>query len=271
MESYKYIEVEEKNHIAHVRLNRPDKLNAFLLDMWGELKQCFNALQQSKNSRVIILSGNGKHFSAGMDVNTLMSVPSHIQDDNEAIRREKLKDFVLYLQSCISAIENCAKPVIASVHGACIGGAVNIITACDIRYCNDQAIFSIRETDLGLVADLGVLQRMPSMVNPGILSELALTGRNFDGQTSQSIGLVTQSFGSREELDNHVLKVAEEIASKSPLVTRGIKKMLLYKRDHTVKDSLDYMASYNSAMLFSNDLTESFSAYVEKRKPQYND
>ncbi|XP_022145176.1 delta(3,5)-Delta(2,4)-dienoyl-CoA isomerase, peroxisomal, partial [Momordica charantia] len=161
------------------------------------------------------------------------------------------------------------KPVIASIHGACIGGGVDIVTACDVRYCTAEAYFSVKEVNLGIAADLGTLQRLPAIVGYGRAAELALTGRNFSGLEAKELGLVSKSFASKEDLDNGVTKIAEEIASKSPLAVVGTKAVLLKSRDLSVEQALDYVATWNSATLFSDDIKEAVSAHVHKRNPVF--
>ena len=177
----------------------------------------------------------------------------------------------MFLQDCITSIERCRKPVLAAIHKACIGGAVDIIAACDMRYCTDDTYFTIREVDLGLVADIGTMQRLPTILNPGMMAEMAYTGRNVYGEEAAKIGLVNRTFATREELLTEVTKIAETIAEKSPIVIRGTKEILLHKRDHTVNESLEYVATWNAGMLFSNDIQEAFKAYMMKRKPEFED
>ncbi|MBT8234380.1 MAG: crotonase/enoyl-CoA hydratase family protein [Saprospiraceae bacterium] len=266
---YKYFNVELSDYIAEVIFNRPDKANSLHVPAWEELKEVFDDLSNNDKARAIILRGEGKHFCAGMDLQALMSVPAGSDSNCEARKRLHIRKFIIKIQEIITSIEDCRKPVIAAVHKACVGGGLNIITACDMRYCTDDAFFSIKETDLGLVADIGVLQRMPDMINPGIMTELAFTGRQFNGPEAKEIGLVTESFDTQESMLNHVRDLAKTISEKSPLVMQGIKEMLLYKRDHSTQDAMQYMASWNAAMLMSKDLYESFEAYMAKRKPVY--
>ena len=181
------------------------------------------------------------------------------------------RDFLLKLQASITAIENCQKPVIAAIQGACIGAGVDIITACDIRYCSEDAYFSIKEIDMGIVADLGTLQRLPKIINPAIVSEMAYTGRKVGGKEAKRIGLVNDCLPSSEEMYRHVQAIATNIASKSPLVIKGIKNSIQYARDHSVQDSLNYIAAWNTGLIFSDDLMEAFGASVEKREAKFKD
>lgn len=173
------------------------------------------------------------------------------------------------MQAAITAIEICRKPVIAGIHGACIGGGVDIVTACDIRFCTRDAFFSVKEVDLAITADLGTLQRLPFIVGHGNAVELALTGRSFSGTEAKEMGLVSRVFGSKEELEEGLRIVAEGIGAKSPLAVRGTKAVLLRSREVSVDQGLDYVATWNSAMLLSEDLTEAVAAQIRKRKPVF--
>ncbi len=266
---YKFFKVIIENHIAQVSFNRPKKANSLHMPAWEEMRTIFNDMHDNPEVRVIVLAGEGKHFCAGIDLETLMDIQKHNHIKCEGRRRESLRKFILNFQDTITALEDCRKPVLAAIHKACVGGGVDIITACDMRYCTADAYFAIKEIDLGLVADIGTLQRLPNIIHPGIVSELAYTGRKVSGAEAAKIGLANNVFETREEMMEHVLGIAKMIASKSPLCIRGTKEMLLYKRDHSVKESLDYMATWNAAMLMSNDLMEAFQAQVGKREAQF--
>ncbi len=258
-----------QDHIAHLSFNRPQKANSLDIAAWEEMKTVFEHLSSNSDVRVVILSGEGRHFCAGIDLTALMSIQQHVDTDCEARKRESIKSFIFKIQNTISSIEKCKKPVLAVIHNGCIGGGVDIISACDIRYCTESAYFSIKEVDLGLVADIGALQRLPNIIAPGIMAELAYTGRKIYGPEAKSIGLVNNVFVDKEKMMEGVLKIAQNIAKKSPLVIRGIKETLLYTRDHTVNDSLIQIANYNAAMLLSADLIEAFQANLEKREPLF--
>lgn len=267
--NFKYFKVDVNQRIAEVSFNRPDKANSLHVPAWEEMKEVFNSVSENPEVRVVILRGEGKHFCAGMDLEALMGGAIQIETDCEARKRNHIRQFILKIQDIITSIEDCKKPVIAAVHNACVGGGINIVTACDMRYCADNAFFSIKETDLGLVADIGVLQRLPNIINPGLVAELAFTGRKVFGKEAQRMGLVTESFESEVLLLEKVREMAAQIATKSPLVIQGIKEMLLYKRDHSVQESMDFMAMYNAGMFLSKDLYEAFGAYTQKREPKY--
>jgi enoyl-CoA hydratase len=257
-----------ENHIAHLRFNRPQRANALNQTAWEELQHTFEALDERDDVRVIILSGEGKHFCSGIDLELLMSVAG-LSESCEGRKREKLRKQILALQAPINAIEQCSKPVIAAVHGGCIGGGVDIVSACDMRYCTEDAYFTIREIDMGMVADLGTLQRLPRIIPAGIMREMAYTGRAVAGPEAEKIHLVNMTYSTQEALLEGAHQLAGQIAAKSPLSIRGTKHILNHSRDHSVADGLAYMATWNAAMLLSNDLTEAFQATMQKRSASF--
>lgn len=258
-----------ENHVAHVRFNRPERANALNQPAWEELQRVFEALDEDENVRVVLLSGEGRHFCSGIDLELLMSIGG-LSNSCEGRKREQLRRQILKLQAPINAIEQCSKPVIAAVHGGCIGGAVDIIAACDMRYATRDAYFTIREIDMGMVADLGTLQRLPRLIPEGMMREMAYTGRKVGGTEAEKIGLVNRAFDSMEELNEEVRKLATQIATKSPISIRGTKHILNHARDHSVADGLNYMATWNAAMLISNDLAEAFQATIQKREAKFD-
>ncbi len=268
MKAYNQFNVHIENGVAQVAINRPTKANSLNLEAWEEMKDIFESLHKNPEARVIILSGEGKNFCAGIDLGLLMNV-SQFDAKCEARKREQIRDFIFKLQDCISSIEKCRKPVLAAIHGTCIGGAVDIIAACDIRYCTDDAYFCIQEINLGLVADIGTLQRLPKIISPGIMAELAYTGRKVYGEEAQQINLVNKSYSDKETMMEGVGAIAKTIASKSPVSIRGTKEILLYTRDHSVEDSLHYMGAWNAGMLLSNDIFEAMGAFMQKREPKF--
>ncbi len=267
--TYTSFKVQIEHHIAHVSFNRPEKMNSLDEKAWEEMQAIFEDLHSRAEVRVIVLSGEGKHFCAGIDVQTLMNPELLTGDACEARKREKIRAFIFKLQDSISAIEKCRKPVLAAIHRGCIGGGVDIVSACDMRYCTEDAYFTIKEIDLGLVADIGTLQRLPKILQPGMVAEMAYTGRKVLGKEAERIGLVNATFADKEAMLEHVMGIAKSIASKSPLCIRGTKEVLLYARDHSVADSLNYIAAWNASMLISNDLMEAFQAFMEKREAKF--
>jgi enoyl-CoA hydratase len=271
MTNYQHFKVEIENKIAQVTFNRPEKANALNMEAWTEMQTIFESLSEAENVRVVILKGEGKHFCAGIDLELLMSVAGLQDIACNGRRSESIRKLVKSLQNTITAIEKCSKPVLAAIHKGCIGGGVDIASACDMRYCSEDAYFTIKEIDLGMVADIGTLQRLPKIISPGMAAEMAYTGRKVFGAEAKSIGLVNQVYETKEMLYENVQKMASRIAGKSPLSIRGTKEVLRYTRDHSVDDALDYMSTWNAAMLLSTDLMEAFKATMERREPNFDD
>lgn len=257
--------------IAEIRLNRPDKSNAMNEAMWQEIRQAFNWVDATPEARVAILSGEGKNFCAGIDLTMLGSIQQRIAHPDGARSRETLRRLILDLQDCLSSIERCRKPVIAAIQGACVGGGLDLVTCCDMRYASTDAIFSIKEIDLAMVADVGTLQRLPHLIGQGLSRELAYTGRNIDAEEAEKIGLINRVFVTKTALTAAVREIAQNIASKSPLAIRGIKEVMNFSRDHSVADGLNFVATWNAALLLSGDLNECISAQREKRMPRFAD
>jgi len=260
-----------ENHVAHIGLNRPERANAMNDAMWGEIKAAMAWLDGEPAARVGVIHGHGEQFCAGIDLAMLMGVQARIQDDCQGRQAEKLRKLILALQDSLTAIERCSKPVIAAVHGACIGGGLDLIAACDLRYATHDATFCLKEVDLGIVADVGVLQRLPKIIGDGRTRELAYTARNVSGAEAAQMGLVSQSLPDRDSLTATVAAVAQTIASKPPLTTRGLKENLLYARDHSVEEGLRYVATWNAAMLLSKDLEAAAMAHMMKQAPVFRD
>ena len=268
---YETLTLSLVDHIATIRLNRPDKANAMNLAMWHEIRQAFKWVDATPEVRVAILEGEGKLFTSGIDVQMMMGMGDQIQNDCEARTRENLRQVILDLQDTLTSLERCRKPVLAAIHGACIGGGMDLICCADMRYCASDASFSIKEIDIGMTADVGTLQRLPRLIGEGMARELAYTGRKFDAAEARQMRLVNRVFESREALQNGVRELAASIAAKSPLAIRGVKEMITYARDHSVADGLNYVATWNAAMLLSNDLQEAMMANMGKRAPKFKD
>lgn len=268
---YETLTVSLQDHIATIRLNRPDKANAMNLVMWHEIRKAFKWVDATPEARVVILEGEGKLFTSGIDLQMMMGMGEQIQNDCEARTRENLRQVILDLQDTLTSLERCRKPVLAAIHGACIGGGIDLICCADMRYCASDATFSIKEIDIGMTADVGTLQRLPRLIGEGMARELAYTGRKFSAAEALQMRLVNRVFASREALQAGVHEMADTIAAKSPLNIRGVKEMITYARDHSVADGLNYVATWNAAMLLSNDLQEAMMASMGKRKPVFKD
>jgi len=270
MPQYQTLNFTLIDHIAHVELNRPDKRNAMNMTLWEELQAAFQHCDQTDAIRVVLLTGAGPMFCAGIDLSMFAQLQMPEQTC-EGRKREHIRLFIKKLQDCLAAIEQCRKPVIAAVHGQAIGGALDMLACCDMRYCSEDALFSIKEIDLGMTADVGSLQRLPYIIGDGIMRELAYTGRMVKAEEAQRIGLVNQVYADRSAMLDAVTQLAHTIASKSPLAMRGTKEAILYTRDHSVADGLNYIATWNAAMIMSDDLQEAMRAMTEQRTPEFND
>lgn len=265
------VRVEVDHHLATVRLNRPDKANAMNFQMWKDLRTAFESVDENPAVRVVILEGEGRHFTSGIDLQMMMGLLPQISNPCEGRTRENLRRLILDLQDCLSAVERCRKPVLAAIHGACIGGGVDLIACTDMRYCSAEAHFSVKEVDIGMTADVGTLQRLPRLIGEGMVRELAYTARRVDATEARQIGLVNRVYESRDALKAGVRELATVIAAKSPLAIRGTKEMITYARDHSVADGLNYIATWNAAMLMSNDLTAAMMASMNRETPEFGD
>ena len=270
MTDYTAFKVELSNHIAHVQINRPEKINAMNAAFWREIVEIFQWIDDTDQARVVVLSGAGKHFSSGIDLMMLASLASELGKDvgrNARLLRRK----ILEMQASFNAVDNCRKPVLAAIQGYCIGGAIDLVAACDMRYAAADAQFSIKEVDMGMAADVGTLQRLPRIIGDGLLRELAYTGRTIGAEEAQRIGLVNRTYDDHAALLDGVFAIAAEIAGKSPIAVAGTKEMLSYMRDHRIDDGLEYIATWNAAMLQSEDLRVAVAAHMSKQKPTFAD
>ncbi|CAE6512132.1 unnamed protein product [Rhizoctonia solani] len=253
-----------------VELNR-GPVNAFNQPFWEELGATFDKISRDGTIRAVVLSStNPKIFTAGLDLIEAGSMGNH--DNLDPARQGiKLRDHILHFQSCISAIERCAQPVIAAVNGVAYGLAIDIMCACDVRYSSSRARFSIKEVDVGLAADIGTLSRLPKITgNESLLRELAFTAQEFGPAEAARLGMISRVVeGGRDEVVGAALELAKTIAAKSPVAVVGTKRFLLHARDHSVEQSLEYQATWNMAMLQSSDTTEAFKAFTTKQHPQF--
>ncbi len=265
MSKKQLLKVEIKNHVAWLTLNRPEKLNIMGFAFFEELKNNFKMFDQDPDIRAVVIKADGKSFTAGID---LMEFAPFISDGG-ADTRETLRKLVFELQDSVNSIEQCRKPVIAAVHSHCIGGGVDILSACDIRIAAQDAVFSIRETRIAIIADLGTLQRLPHIIGHGHFRELALTGRDFTADEALKMGFITQICDNQKQLYSKAENLAGQIASLPPLTVQGVKDVILFSRDNGVPSGLHYVAQKNAAALISEDLMEAVSAFMEKREPVF--
>jgi len=271
MPTFETLAVTLQDHIATIRLNRPDKANSLNEAMWQELQQAMEWCDAEPGVRAVVLSGNGKHFCAGIDLSMLMNMQKAIEEDCEARKRDKLRRIILGLQANVNSLELCRKPVIAAIHGACVGGALDIVLAADIRLAAENALFSVREVDVGMVADVGTLQRLGRVVGEGNAREMALTARDVKAAEAERMHLVNRVLPDADAVLTEALALAAAIAAKSPLAVQGTKEVLNYSRDHSVADGLQHVANWNAAMLMSEDIQLAVMAAVTGEKPQYRD
>ncbi|XP_053577568.1 delta(3,5)-Delta(2,4)-dienoyl-CoA isomerase, mitochondrial isoform X2 [Bombina bombina] len=256
----------EGDHVLHVELNRPEKRNAMNKAFWSEMVLCFRAISEDADCRAVVISGAGKMFTSGIDLMDLGSDFMQPQEDDAARIAWNIRKKISDYQETFSVIEKCPKPVIAAIHSACIGGGVDLVSACDIRYCTQDAWFQVKEVDVGLAADVGTLQRLPKIIgNRSLVNELAFTARKMMSDEAQSSGLVSRVFPDKPSLLLGAFELASEIASKSPVAVQGTKVNLVYSRDHSVQEGLNYMATWNMSMLQTQDVLKSAGAVLQKK------
>jgi enoyl-CoA hydratase len=260
------------NNIAHIVLNRPKEFNTMTRAFWNELPALVNDINDHARARVIVISSTGKHFTAGMDTSVFTDGEGVSASGGDAYARaESFRQFVLTLQNSFSCLDNARMPVIAAIQGGCIGGGVDMTSACDIRYCTEDAFFQIAEINIGMTADVGTFPRLCQLIPEGWVRELAYSGRRLPAQRAKEIGLVNGIFSTHEAMLTHVMELAAEIATKAPVAVAGSKRMINYARDHSIADGLDYIATWQAGMFAPPHMAEAFAAKMQKREPQYPD
>ncbi|CAO3619295.1 unnamed protein product [Cunninghamella echinulata] len=266
---YETVKVDIIDKVAHVQLNRPKKLNAFNPALIHNVGQAFRDIGADSDIRAVVVSGNGRMFTAGLDLSD--TGITSVSDGDIARLVYQKRAHLKHFQNAFTAIEECDKPVIAAIHSGCYGAGVDMVTACDIRYCSKDALFCVKEVDVGLAADVGSLQRLPKVIgNQSLVRELCYTGRDFLADEALQHGLVNRIFDTKEQLVDGALKLAALIASKSPVAVVGTKHNLLYSRDHSVSEALAYTTTWSSAMLNTEDIPKSFQAFVTKKPATYS-
>ena len=271
---YKSFTVEVADHVASLVLSRPDELNTMSRDFWVELGEVLEEINKNSEVRVVVMSSIGKHFCAGMDLsafsNGVDNIPDGKKPDHARIG-EAVYRVAKELQGYISSLEKIRVPVIAAIQGGCIGGAVDLVTACDIRLASKDAFFCIQEINIGMAADVGTLQRLPKIIPDSKMREMAYTGRRMYADEAKETGLVSDTYESQEEMLAAANELAKVIASKSPVAIYGLKAVMNYSRDHSVREGLEYNALWSGAMLSQKDMTEAITANMEKRDASFND
>lgn len=264
-----FITIQRDGPIATIWLNRPDKLNALHLPMWDDLPKAFEDVSGDPEVRAVVVAGRGRTFTAGIDVQELVAIGSGIEGASGVARRRAQYQLIKRLQQTMTAAAGCPKPVIAAVHGHCLGAGVDLITACDIRLASADAVFSVRETRLAMVADVGTLQRLPKVIAPGHVAELVFTGGDITASRAAEIGLVNHVYPDVESLHRAAAELATLIASNSPLAVEGSKAVLRAGETRSVDEALDYVALWNAAFLQSHDLQEALLAQLQRRPPEF--
>ncbi|XP_043975932.1 delta(3,5)-Delta(2,4)-dienoyl-CoA isomerase, mitochondrial isoform X2 [Gambusia affinis] len=255
--------------VTHVQLDRPAKRNAMNKAFWREMVECFQQISDDQACRVVLISGAGTTFTAGIDLMDMAADILQPEGDDTARIAWNLRKLIRRYQETFSVLEKCPKPVVAAVHGACIGGGVDLITACDIRLCTQDAWFQVKEVDIGLAADVGTLQRLPKVIGSrSLVNELALTARKMYADEAKSSGLVSRVFPDQDAMMAGALQMAAEMAARSPVAVQGTKINLIYSRDHSVAEGLDYMAAWNMSMLQTQDVMKSAQGAMEKKSPK---
>ncbi|MEX2654623.1 MAG: enoyl-CoA hydratase-related protein [Acidimicrobiia bacterium] len=261
---FEHVEIETDGAVGWLWLNRPEKHNALSVDMWADIPDAVSELTDDPRVRCLVVAGRGPSFTVGIDLAMLGSFSA--EGASPAATNQRTRDHILRLQGTMTAFAHARVPVIAAVHGWCLGAGIDLITACDIRFSDPTSTFGIRETPMGLVADVGTVQRLPKIIGPGHTAELLFTGRDFGPAEGERIGLINRVV---DDVHAHAGAVAAEIAANSPLVVAGAKEVLRLQEGMTTEAALDHMALWNSAFLASNDLTEAMTAFFEKRPPDF--
>jgi enoyl-CoA hydratase len=282
------LSIEQDGAVATLWLDRADARNAMGRAFFDDLPVAMDALGADQSVRAVVLAGRGPCFSVGLDLKTMggsltaqptaeptdevtgdTAAPGGARDPSPAARAAATRRSILRMQASVGSVAACPKPVIAAVHGWCIGGGVDLVTACDVRLASADAVFSVREARMAIVADLGTLQRLPGIVGRGHAAELALTGKDLTAARAKAIGLVNEVFGDTEALHAAARSMAAEMAALSPLAVQGTKAVLAAADSRSVAEGLDYVAAWNAGMLLSDDLVEALSAFAEKRPPRF--
>ncbi|MCG6859519.1 MAG: crotonase/enoyl-CoA hydratase family protein [Salaquimonas sp.] len=265
-----FFELTREGSVAKLVMNRPDKANGMTPEFWAELPKVVRELDADSSVRALVIAGNGRHFTGGMDLASFQQI-MHLVQKEPGRAAFALRQLILTLQDSFTALEVSRLPVIAAIHGACIGGGIDMISACDLRLASKDASFSIEEIHVGMTADVGTLQRLPKLIPPGVVKELAFTGRRFSPVEALAWGFVNEICEDDDAVQVRAMELAGEIAEKSPLAIAGIKHSVDYARDHTVRDGLDQIATWNAGMLRPEDLSAALQAKMAKKAAVFAD
>lgn len=268
--AYTTLEYSVSDHVAHVRLNRPEALNTMNEAFWDEIPAAFAEIDADTRVRAVVVSSTGRHFTAGLDLNWAGSALQNKSED-AGRAREHFRRHVLHMQETFNAVDRCRVPVIAAIQGGCIGGGVDFITACDMRVGSADCFFTVQEINIAIVADVGTLQRLPYLLPQGLIRELAYTGRRWPAAEASAQGFLNRVFETHEKAVEGAFELAREIASKSPLAIAGVKQVLNAGRDMTIAQGLEYVATWNAAMLQGDDMKHAVAAQLQKSKAEFDD
>ncbi|MET0594382.1 MAG: crotonase/enoyl-CoA hydratase family protein [Polyangiaceae bacterium] len=258
---------EKKGRVAHVWLCNPKKRNAMGPAFWAELPEVMAEISRDDELAAVALMGEGPAFTVGLDIKAMMGVLTPSESQIETRRR--LLSEIRRMQDSISSVAVCPIPVVAAMHGYCLGGGVDLVSACDVRIASQDLVLSVREIKLAMVADVGTLQRLPRLIGHGHVAELAFTGKDIGAERCRQIGLVNDVYDTSEKAIAAAHTMAAEMAENSPFVLRGVKKVLQYSADHTLQEGLEYVAMHNTSFLMSEDLGEAMQAFIEKRPARF--
>ncbi len=272
--SYECFDVSIDENIAHIVLNRPEKRNNINAAFWDELPAIIRDIDEKARARVIVISSTGPHFCGGLDVGMFMA--GDVKDDSTDVtrRRQKAANFlntVSLMQDSFSSLETCRLPVLAAIQGGCIGGGVDLVTACDMRYATRDAFMTIYETKIGMTADVGTFPRIVKLIPEGLVREMAYTGRRVSAEEAREMGLVNRVYDSHEDMLAGVMEIAREIAANAPLAVHGCKRAITYARDHSTQEGLEWIGMWNASMLQNDEILEAMSARQETRPAEFVD
>ena len=275
-EKFECFKIDIQDKIAHIILNRPEKMNSLPISFWSDLPRIINEIDHDALARVIVISSTGKHFSAGMDLSVFSDAENARNEENPKTDPGRKKGSfykgLLKLQETFNCIDNSRVPVLMAIQGGCIGGAVDFASASDMRYCTEDAFFCIQEINIGMTADVGTFPRLPYLLPMGLVKELAFTGRRMFSNEAKDCGLVNNIFSNYDDMMKEVMKIAEEIAKKSPLAVWGSKEAINYTRGRTIEEGLNQIAMWQAGMYNPQvDMKEALGAQFEKKDPEFED
>ena len=263
------VKLEIHGSIAHIQLNRPEKLNAMNWALWEGMPGIIEQIDENMDVRCAILYGEGDAFSVGLDFFDVIPRLGDPHSGPDGERQRRLQKMIRTMQEAVTCVERCRVPVIGAIHGYCLGGAIDLITACDIRIAAADAVFGVRETRMAIVADLGTLQRLPRIISPGVARELVFTGRDFDAAYAEKINLVNEVCDTREALLAKATALAEAISANAPLAVQGSKRVMNATHAADIDRELEYVSTWNTAHMISQDLAHAIESFATRKAPKF--